>query len=161
MADTQQADRAGVTAADAVRELLARPPQPGYDVVRLADDLISVAQHFGSLELEAVVAGDARAVVVRGEPSIALPGGGPVRLFRPLLARLAVLGADETGTACDPYRAAFVLVRSARGGPVRLAVELTNTPSVQRLSIARTELAVRTSSQGAPAPPSAPATASA
>jgi hypothetical protein len=158
MADTQQADRSGVTAAEAVGALFARPP---HDVVRLADELISIAQHLGSLELEAVVTGASRAVVVRGEPSVALPGGGPARLFRPILARLAVLGADETGTACDPYRAAFALVRSARGGPVRLAVELTNTPAVQRVAITRTELAVGNAGAPAPASPPAPATASA
>jgi hypothetical protein len=138
MADTHETDRAGVSAADAVRALFAQLPAPGKDLIWLADELIGIAQHAGSVMLARVADSDAHALVCRtdADPPFS-PGRDAVRLFRPLLARLAVLGADETGTEPQLYGGRYALTRSSRGGPVRLEIEFTNTPGLQQLTITR------------------------
>lgn len=131
-----------MTPAEAVRDLFARLPIPGKDLVWLADELIGIAQHVGSVSLEAVRDADNRSLVCHSDstPPLTLSGRGPLSLFRPLLARLAVLGADETGTECNPYGGRFTLTRSSRTGPVRLDVEFTNTTASQRLAVIRTPI---------------------
>jgi hypothetical protein len=155
MVDTDETNRPVVTAAVAVRDLFTRLPLPGKDIVWLADELLAIAQHLGSLSLEVVRdGGDNRSLVCGSDsvPPFALPGRGPLYLFRPLLARLAKVGADETGTECNPYGGRYALTRSSRSGPVRLEVEFTNTPASQRLVVTHTP--VSTAPRSVPAPDS-------
>jgi hypothetical protein len=72
-----------------------------------------------------------------------------------LLARLAQVGSDETGTECNPYGDRFALTRSSRSGPVRLEVEFTNTPASQELVITRTPVTAAPRATGATDSPAA------
>ena len=140
MADTHEADCPDLTAADAVRELFAQ--LPGKDIVWLADQVIAVAQHLESVALECVRDGGERTIVCRTDSAQrVIPGRDAPRLFRPLLARFAVLGADETGTDPQLYGGRFALVRSSRTGSVRLEVTFANTPGDQHVTITRTLMA--------------------
>ncbi len=135
-----------MTPAEAVSELFARLPASGKDVIWLADELIGIAQHVGSVSLEVVRdESDNRTLVCRSNsssPPLTLTGREPLYLFRPLLARLAVVGAEESGTALNPYGGRSVLSRSSRSGPVRLEIEFANTPESQKLSITRTLVSI-------------------
>ena len=151
MADTHEADRPGVTADGAVRELFAQLPVPGKDIVWLADQLLSAAQYLGSIALESVQDADGPALVCHTDRARqVLAGRGPLRLFRPLLARLAVVGADEAGGEPQLYGGRYALVRSSRTGPVRLEVAFTNTPGSQQVAITRVPLGVAPSAGPAP-----------
>ncbi len=143
-----------MTAAEAVRDLFAHLPAHGKDLVWLADELIGIVQHVGPVFLE-VVRDDAdnHSLVCRSgstTPALTLAGRGPLYLFRPLLARLAKLGSDETGTECSPYGDRYALTRSSRSGPVRLGIEFTNTPASQRLAITRTPVTAALRSLSSP-----------
>lgn len=138
MGDTHEADRPGLTADGAVRELFAQLPASGKDVVWLADQVIAVAQHLGSVSLERVQEADGPALVCRTDSAQwVIAGRNLLRLFRPLLARFAVLGADETGGEPQLYGGHYALVRSSRTGPVRLEVAFMNTPGSQHVAITR------------------------
>jgi hypothetical protein len=135
-----------MTPPEAVSELFARLPATGKDIVWLADELIGIAQHVGSVSLEVLrdEAGD-RTLVCQSSssvPPLTLTGREPLYLFRPLLARFAVVGAEETGTEISPYGGQCALSRSSRSGPVRLEIEFTNTPATQRLAITRTPVSI-------------------
>jgi hypothetical protein len=108
----------------AVLDLFAQLPDSEKDVVWLADQVLSVAQHAGPVELSAASFGGRQPTPLR-------------RLFRPLLARLAKAAADETGTQFDPYHGRYTLTRAARDGTVRLEIAITNTPGEQCLCIQR------------------------
>jgi hypothetical protein len=161
MAESREENRQVVNPADAVRELFARLPAAGKDLVWLADELIGIGQHLGSvsLEFERDAAGNQTLVCRSGStaPPLSLTGQGPLHLFRPLLARLAVVGAEESGSECTPYGGRYVLARSSRTGPVRLELEFTNTPASQRLAITRTPVTM-TRLSAAPTQPSTPDT---
>jgi hypothetical protein len=159
MADTHEADRSGLTAGHAVRDLFAQVPAPGNDVVWLADQLLGVAQHLGSVGLERVRDGEGRALVCRTDSAqLAIPGRDALRLFRPLLARFAVLGAEETGGEPQLYGGSYALVRSSPTGPVRLEVAFANTPEHQHITISRVSTAAPRPSNSPPdaAPASTP-----
>jgi hypothetical protein len=164
MADTHEANRPGLSADGAVRELFAQLPVAGKDVVWLADQVISIAQHLGSVALARVQDADGPALVCRTDSAQRVVAGrDPLRLFRPLLARFAVLGADETGGDPQLYGGRYALVRSSRTGPVRLEVAFTNTPGDQQVTITRvpagvaprTDSATETGSANTPPQPSA------
>ena len=144
MANSYETNRQAVTAAEAVQELFARLPQSDKDIVWLADELIGIVQHIGAVSLEVERDGNGIAwLVCRSQPTdpdLKIDGRGPLRLFRPLLARLAVLCSEESGTEFQPYGGRYGLTRSSRTGPVRLDVEFTNTPATQRLTISRAML---------------------
>ncbi|MBY0457593.1 MAG: hypothetical protein K2V38_09670 [Gemmataceae bacterium] len=153
MADAHETGRPALTAADAVFGLFAPlldANEPGRDIVWLADQLLGAVQHFGSVTLERTAEG----VVCQSGEQTRATDRVAARLFRPLLARLAVIGVDETGAACDPYSGRYALVRSSRTGPVRLEVAFTNTPAAQRLTIERVPIA--TSARQAPPAPVEP-----
>ncbi|MDB5309822.1 MAG: hypothetical protein JWO38_4024 [Gemmataceae bacterium] len=143
-----------MTPAESIRELFARLPAPGRDVVWLADEVISVAQHSGSITLPDPIIGTGP----EGTPDLTSPFW---RLFRPLLARIARLSADETGTEFDPYHGRYVLTRSGREGPVHLEILLTNTAAGSSLRITRVPapthpaLLIGNGSAVHPAPPQA------
>jgi hypothetical protein len=122
--------------------LFTRLPTSGKDLVWLGDELIAIAQHVGSVALEMVRdAEGARSLVCRSDPPAAEPlrfsDRGLLYLFRPLLARLAVLCSDETGQAFLPYGGRYSITRSSRRGPVRLDLDFANTPAEQRVQITR------------------------
>jgi hypothetical protein len=156
MADTHEADRPNLTVGDAVRELFAQLPAPGKDIVWLADQVISIVQHLGSIELERMPEGESHALVCRTDTAqLVIVGSTPLRLFRPLLARLAVLGGDETGGDPQLYGGRYALVRSSRTGPVRLEVTFTNTASSQRVTITRVPTGIAPRTDSAPGADSA------
>jgi hypothetical protein len=151
MANAHEADRPGLNADEAVRELFAQLPVPGKDVVWLADQVVAIAQHIGSVELERVRNGEEHTLICRTNTAQqAIAGSGPLRLFRPLLARFAVLGADETGSEPQLYGGRYTIVRSSRIGPVRLEIAFTNTPGSQRISITRVPASVSPRTDSAP-----------
>jgi hypothetical protein len=151
MADTHEADRPGLTTGGAVRDLFAQVPAPGKDVVWLADQLLGVAQHLGSLELERVRDGEGHALVCRSDSAqLTIPGRDALRFFRPLLARFAVLGAEEAGGEPQLYGGSYALIRSSRTGPVRLEVAFANTPERQHLTITRVPTAAPRPSNSPP-----------
>jgi hypothetical protein len=128
-----------MTAVEAVRELFARLPVPGKDLVWFVDEFIAVVQHIGSVSLEVArdSSGSSSLLCRSDSTTLSIPGRGSTSLFRPMLARLAVVGSDETGTEFQPYGGRYTLTRSSRSGPVRLEIDFTNTPATQRLTIAR------------------------
>jgi hypothetical protein len=151
MADTHEADHPSLSAG-AVRDLFAQLPVPGKDVVWLADQVLAIAQHLGSLTFEHLFDNGVHSLVCRAgsEPPFS-PGRHALRLFRPLLARFAVLGADETGGEPQLYGGRYSLVRSSRIGPVQLDIEFTNTPGSQRLAITRVPIPQAQRTGSAPA----------
>lgn len=152
MAHPHEADRAVVTASDEIRELFAVCVQPGKGLMWLADELIRVAQHVGPVHLEGVwdEQADRRILTdMSTDPPVAYPDFR-VGVFRTVLARMAKLGSDETGTSLNPYGDCFALIRSCRFGPARLQVETANTPAAQTLRITRI-LIDRPAANGTPA----------
>src|SRR5580698_10759501 len=141
MADTHETNRSIVTPAEAVRELFNRLPEPGKDLVWLADELISIVQYIGTFPLEIVRdETDSSSLFCNcGSPDSAVEvgGRGALYLFRPLLARFAVLGSEEASAEFQPYGGRYSLIRSSRSGPFRLDIEFINTTASQRLSISR------------------------
>jgi hypothetical protein len=146
MADTHKTNHSVVTPAEAVRELFNRVPQPGKDLVWLADELISIVQHIGSISLELVREETNSSSLLCScsspDSALKLDGRGAPYLFRPLLARLAVLGSEETATEFQPYGGRYSLTRSSRSGPVRLDIDFINTTTTQRLTISRISLPI-------------------
>jgi hypothetical protein len=144
MAESNEASRQTVASVEAVRALFARLPDPNRDLVWLTDELIGIAQYLGTFSLELIRDDlDHSTLVCRADsdsPPVPIPGRGPSHLFRPLLARLAVVGAEETGTDLNPYGGRCVLARSSRSGPVSLEIEFVNTTELQRLSMTRKPL---------------------
>lgn len=147
-----------MTAADGLRDLFAQYPFRGKDVVWLVDELLGVAQHFGSLILQS----RPDETGLRGL-SYQSPGGPEAHLsgfrigmLRAMLARLAVLCSQETGTDFLPYGGRYSLRRSSRIGPVRLDIEFTNTAGPQRLQITRVPIDISVRPPPATAPRPAP-----
>jgi len=134
-----------VTATDSLLDLFSPTPRAGKDLVWFGDELINIAQHTDYVRLENRRGEDdpfKRELIYQVDSPTAevlpLPQQQYQRLFRPLLARLATLGADETGTPWDPYSGCFTLVRSSRGGRVLLRVEYQNTTAEQWVRFTRT-----------------------
>ena len=145
MAETNKSDGHAPSAADAVRELVDRFPIPGRDIIWFGDQLIAIAQHVGSFTLELVRDGeDSWSLVCCSDPPPENPvrytGRGPRSYFRPLMARIAVMCSDETGTEFKPYGGHYTLRRAAAGYPVQLDIDFSNTTACQRLTITRTPL---------------------
>jgi hypothetical protein len=131
--------------------LTKRMPVPGRDVVWLADQVIAIAQHLGSVAFDRVQGADGPALVCRTDSTqMAIAGRDPLRLFRPLLARFAVPGADEVGGEPQLHGGRYELVRSSRTGPVRLGVASTNTSGSQQITITRVPAAVAPRTGSAP-----------
>ncbi|MFO0852113.1 MAG: hypothetical protein U0871_26645 [Gemmataceae bacterium] len=59
------------------------------------------------------------------------------RIFRPLMPRFAVLGAQEMGIESPLYGGRVFISRVADGHPIRLDVDFSNTPGAQWLDIIR------------------------
>jgi len=135
-----------MTALTGVQTLFAEYPFPGRDIVWVVDELVRVLQHAGSVYL-AMVSDDVggrclvcTAPAVPGE-ELRLPQVR-VGVFRAMLARIAVLASQETGTEFQPYGGRYALIRSTRSGPVRLEIEFTNTPASQQLSVTRVAISL-------------------
>jgi hypothetical protein len=65
---------------------------------------------------------------------------GPLRLFRTLLARVAKMAEEESGTAFNPYGGKLHFDRPGPNGPVRLDVHFVNTTESQFLGMVRAAL---------------------
>ena len=135
-----------MNADERVVQLLDTFPPPGSTLDWLAGCLLAIAA-------------DAPAVTIRVAPNsdipptkwhlqVGQPGRtsraerpGSIRVFRPLLARLAMIAAEETGIEFQPYGGRYSLVRTGSDGPVRLDVEFSNTTASQYLSITRIAIA--------------------
>lgn len=117
---------------------------PDRGIVWLADELTQLAQHAERFLLELrwinPPAGTwAFACELSGHPSVELDRKW-LRLFRPLLARMARMAADESGTEFDPYHGSYTLRRASTVGPVALHIAITNTPGRNRLEFVRQPL---------------------
>lgn len=143
--------------------MFAQIPQLGKDLVWIVDELLRIVQHSGSLSLTCrAVAGTDNCQILAVDSThphagLDLTSRASLYLFRPMLARIAKLSADETGTPFEPYGGRYTLIRSSHAGPVRLDIDFTNTPASQRLEITRTPIAVtpwphQTTSMSAQAP---------
>src|SRR5437879_3189422 len=114
MAEPREAEHTSVTPADAVGEVCGRLPESGKAVVWLADEFIAIVQHVGSvrLQVESDEAGNWSLVCHSDPPDpnpIRLSGRGSLYMFRPLLARLAVMASEETVTEFQPYGGHYTL----------------------------------------------------
>lgn len=135
-------------------QLFLTVPPPGSNLDWFADRLLAIAAGTSAVTIRLLPDLDDPAFGRRmqiEEPGRVLSGGRPSRLrvFRPLLARLAVMAAQETGTEFQPYGGRYSLTRPGPDGPVRLDVEFSNTPGSQHLSFTRAPVGA------APAPASA------
>lgn len=168
-------------ATDAVRELFAKPLVRATGLRPLAEGLLAIAQNVGSVELPvtprqlntgllarllyqglslnatppsppdtwADLAADPQPIY-EGEPDL---GGLSPRLFRPLLAFLAGLAAEESGAEFHPYHGRYTLTRVTPAGPVRLDIAIENTTGEQRLTITRSVVADLPNGAARPADP--------
>lgn len=125
-----------MTASRAVREFFAEPRVLGQGLRPLAERLISIALTVGPVELPVPAGWFGRLWSRIVRPRVDLGGLSP-RLFRPLLATVSNLAAEESGAEFDPYHGRYTLDRPGPDGPVRLDVAITNTMGEQRLVIAR------------------------
>ena len=117
--------------ADQIPILFEQSLKSPGGVVWLADQLLVLAQHAESISLEET---DTELVCHCGDRSVVLPESYK-RLFRPLLARLAKVAADESGTPFQPYGGRYSIRRAGDSGPVRLEIEIENTPKHQSLRV--------------------------
>lgn len=102
-------------------------------VIWLADQLLVLAQHAESFSLEET---DTELFCNCGESSVVLPDSYK-RLFRPLLARLAKVAADESGTPFQPYGGNYELRRAGDLGPVLLDLNIANTTGERSIRVNR------------------------
>ncbi|MBX9580638.1 MAG: hypothetical protein K2X87_10050 [Gemmataceae bacterium] len=140
-----------MTPTDAVRELFAEPRDPAVGLRPLAEGLLSIAGTLGSVELPLPTRRFGRLWSRLVRPGADL-GGLSRRLFRPLLAYIAGLAAEECRAEFDPYHGRYTLERPGPDGPGRLDVLITNTPGDQRLRIARIPLPAPAPDRSAAAP---------
>jgi hypothetical protein len=123
-------------------QLFTVQPPPGSNLDWLADGLLSIATDTPFVSLEMVVVPDAqtptRQFQIEEPDRVWRPEGTFAgRVFRLLLARLAVIASEETRTEFQPYGGRYYLTRTGTDGPRRLDFEFTNTPGSQRLTITR------------------------
>jgi len=131
-----------MNAGERLLELFATLPPPGSNLDWYEIGLLAIAAETPSVTVRLVPDMDATPpswhldVEESGRTLTAARGIG-TRVFRPLLARLAVIAAEETGGEFQPYGGRYSLTRALPGGPVRLDVEFSNTTGSQRISITR------------------------
>jgi hypothetical protein len=141
VADTRETDRPVVTAIDGLRDFFTQYPFPGKDIVWLADELLRIAQHFGSIHIESCPDESGLHGVSYSSPEapdLLVPHPRfRIGMLRSILARLAVLCSQETGSDFQPYGGRYTLRRSSRVGPVLLEIAFQNNPGCQQLQITR------------------------
>lgn len=125
--------------ADLVVKLFEQTPTEPTGVVWLADQLLVLSQHTESLSLEATP----HELLCRIADSTAVVPSPFGRLFRPLLARLGKVAADESGMPFLPYGGRYKLRRAGESGPVLLDVVIANTPGEQKAHLKREVLNLR------------------
>jgi hypothetical protein len=134
-----------MTPGERIIELFTAAPPPGSNIDWFAEGLLTIAADAPGVALRMVPVPEleppARRFQVE-ESGRLLTATGPTfsRVFRPLLARLAVIAAEETGTEFQPYGGRYTLTRTGPDGPARLDVEFSNTPADQHWSAIRTLL---------------------
>jgi hypothetical protein len=131
-----------MTPCERIVQLFTIPPPSGSNLDWFANGLLSIAVDTPFIALEMVpVPGyepPIRQLQVEESGRVLTPDGTfAARVFRPLLARLAVMASHETRTEFQPYGGRYSLNRSGTDGPQQLDLEFTNTPAVQRLTITR------------------------
>jgi hypothetical protein len=142
MAEPDQAGNPDMTPGEQIIQLFLTVSPPGSNLDWLVGGLLAVAADTPSVTIRVIPDSDIPAtkwhlqVEQQGRVSRA-EGPGSYRLFRPLLARLAVIAAEETGIEFQPYGGRYSLVRPGTDGPIRLDVEFSNTTVSQHLSITR------------------------
>lgn len=149
-----------MTASERIVQLFTTPPPPGSNLDWFAGGLLAIAADTPAVTIRSVPDPEdppfGRRLQIE-EPGRMLDGvrRPAARVFRPLLARLAVIAAEETGIEFQPYGGRYSLVRPGAGGPVRLDVEFSNTTGSQQLSITRAPVTAHPahSANGAPSPP--------
>lgn len=110
----------------------------GKDIVWLADQVIAYVQHHNTVSLELEHGETGRVLVCRENDETGMIAEREcLRVFRPLMARIAVVACDETGSQFQPYGGTYIIHRSARTGPIQLVIEFCNTLAVQKLTITR------------------------
>jgi hypothetical protein len=124
-----------MTTAEHVARFLSTPPAPGQTLDWHAQGILSYAA-WGGVAVEAVADGAGRRLRVTASRETAeTTDANALRLFRPLLARLAKLATEESGTAFDPYSGRLHFFRPGWVLAPRVDVEFDNTPAAQRLAI--------------------------
>jgi hypothetical protein len=136
-----------MTPGDRIVWLFTTPPPPGSNLDWFVNGLLSIAAEVPSVVLELVPLADPGPISwqfrVEVSGRVLSPEGTlAARVFRPLLARLAVVASEETGTEFQPYGGRYSLTRTGADGPHRLDLEFTNTPASQRLTISRNPVVV-------------------
>ena len=123
-----------MTELEHILGLFARPTPGEAKLVALADGVVAAAASARSshLWLEFVRRDDSAAVFTQieiGNDSDRMRTADPavVRLFRQLLARLAMMGHEESGVEFRPYGGRLTFVRHPVAGPVRLDIEFGNS----------------------------------
>lgn len=119
--------------ADQIPKLFEQSLTSPGGVVWLADQLLVLAQHSDSLLLAEA---DTELVSKCGDCSVVLAASYR-RLFRPLLARLAKVAADESGTPFQPYGGNYQLRRAGDLGPVLLDLTIANTTGERSILLKR------------------------
>lgn len=146
MAEFDQESDRDMTPGEQLIELFGTVPPPGGNLDWYADRLLNLATATSALVIELVpdlLSPDYNRSLRVEDDGRVLDGGRPraLRAFRPLLARLAVIGAQESRTEFQPYGGRYSLVRPGPTGPVRLDIDFSNTTVSQRLSITRVSIA--------------------
>jgi hypothetical protein len=142
-----------MNATESVADLFGQLSLPDRGLRWLADELISTATERSVIVFEAVLDDDFnRVLYYLGNPPVRLEYVR-VSMFRTLLALFAGIGRKETGADVNPYGDRYSLARESTTGPVRLHIDFTNTPAMQRLQLAREPLTHPHAANGAAAHP--------
>jgi hypothetical protein len=114
-----------VTPDNPITELLAAPLSPDWTIKGVAEQLLATIASKGSGEREFALDRDA------------LTDLQSRRMIRPLLACLANLSADESGTSADIYGGHLSFKRAGSEGPVWIVGEFENKLGSVRVALHR------------------------
>lgn len=148
-----------MTGPDRLLQVFLDAAKPGHGLLWAADRLLDLAAGLPSVRIEKVLPSAEQPEAPRtfelSDGTSTLRTTEPVlaRMFRSLLPRFAVLGAEQMGIEAPLYGGRVVLTRVIGGEPVRLDVDFSNVPGCQRLHITRVPLPNHHTANGAAAHP--------
>jgi hypothetical protein len=148
-----------VTGPERLLQVFLDIPKPGRGLLWAADSLLDLAAELPAVRFEKVLPSaeqpeaPATFEVSDGASTLRTTERILVRLFRSLLPRFAVLGAEQMGIEAPLYGGRIVLTRVVGSEPVRLDVDFSNVLGCQRLHITRVPLSHPHAANGAAAHP--------